>query len=168
MAEFARRLQGQSNSLVLPLMWLEQRLVEQAVTVEQLMQVEGQQQAADQVSIGNSIGSLRFLGAMDWREFVESLSLVEQIFRGLTPAEAGESGTDSRGYRSSCRPCKATRTFTAKWISRCAIDIVTSSSGSPSAAGYPKAGWPRRRSGCASLGRRQRLSRAYGDTWGTS
>ena len=40
--------------------------------------MESQQQAADQVSIGNSIGSLRFLGAMDWREFVESLSIVEQ------------------------------------------------------------------------------------------
>ena len=98
-AEFARRLQAQSHALALPLMWLEQRLVEQAVTVEQLMQAEGQQQAADQVSIGNSIGSLRFLGAMDWREFVESLSLVEQILRGLTPADAGESDTDSRGYR---------------------------------------------------------------------
>ena len=49
--------------MALPLMWLEQRLDEQAVTVEQFMQVEGQQQATDQMSIGNSIGSLRFLGA---------------------------------------------------------------------------------------------------------
>ncbi len=40
--------------------------------------MENQQQAADQVSIGNSIGSLRVLGAMDWQTFVESVSLVEQ------------------------------------------------------------------------------------------
>ena len=32
-------------------------------------------------SISNSIGSLRFLGAMDWREFVETMSVVEQILR---------------------------------------------------------------------------------------
>jgi cellobiose phosphorylase len=46
-----------------------------------LVQSENQQQAADQVSISNSIGSLRLLGAMDWREFVETLSAVEQVLR---------------------------------------------------------------------------------------
>ena len=42
---------------------------------------ENQQQAADQISMSNSIGSLRFLGAMDWREFVETMSAVEQTLR---------------------------------------------------------------------------------------
>ncbi len=98
-AELARRLQEQSHAMALPLMWLEQRLAEQAVTVEQLMQSEGQQQAADQVSIGNSISSLRFLGAMDWRKFVESLSLVEQTLCGYPPGEFGDSPISSHDYR---------------------------------------------------------------------
>jgi cyclic beta-1,2-glucan synthetase len=80
-AELARRLQGQSSALALPLTWIEQQLAESGLTIEQLVQVENQQQAADQVSIGNSIGSLRFLGATDWREFVEAMSLVEQTLR---------------------------------------------------------------------------------------
>ena len=80
-AEFARRLQGQSPALALPLTWIEQRLSESGLTIEQLVQSENQQQAADQVSISNSIGSLRFLGAMDWREFVETMSVVEQKLR---------------------------------------------------------------------------------------
>ncbi|MBK8639237.1 MAG: cyclic beta 1-2 glucan synthetase [Chromatiaceae bacterium] len=80
-AELARRLQGQSSALALPLTWIEHHLAESGLTIEQLVQVENQQQAADQVSIGNSIGSLRFLGATDWREFVESMSLVEQTLR---------------------------------------------------------------------------------------
>ena len=80
-AEFARRLQGQSPALALPLTWIEQRLSESGLTIEQLVQSENQQQAADQVSISNSIGSLRFLGAMDWREFVETMSVVEQTLR---------------------------------------------------------------------------------------
>ena len=80
-AEFARRLQGQSPALALPLTWIEQRLSERGLTIEQLVQSENQQQAADQVSISNSIGSLRFLGAMDWREFVETMSVVEQTLR---------------------------------------------------------------------------------------
>ncbi|MEI8190713.1 MAG: cyclic beta 1-2 glucan synthetase, partial [candidate division NC10 bacterium] len=80
-AEFARRLQGQGPALALPLTWIEQRLSESGMTIEQLVQWENQQQAADQVSISNSISSLRFLGAMDWREFVETMSVVEQTLR---------------------------------------------------------------------------------------
>ena len=80
-AELARRLQGQSAALALPLTWIEQRLSESGLTIEQLVQSETQKQAADQVSISNSIGSLRFLGAMDWREFVETMSGVEQKLR---------------------------------------------------------------------------------------
>jgi hypothetical protein len=45
------------------------------------VQSETQIQAADQVSISNSIGSLRFLAAMDWREFVETMSVVEHKLR---------------------------------------------------------------------------------------
>ncbi|MBI4839489.1 MAG: cyclic beta 1-2 glucan synthetase [candidate division NC10 bacterium] len=80
-AEFARRLQGHGPALALPLTWIEQRLSESGLTIEQLVRSENQQQAADQVSISNSIGSLRFLGATDWREFVETMSVVEQTLR---------------------------------------------------------------------------------------
>ena len=80
-AEFARRLQGQSTALALPLTWIEQRLSESGLTIEHLVRSENQQKAADQVSISNSIGSLRFLGAMDWRAFVETMSPVDQVLR---------------------------------------------------------------------------------------
>ncbi len=159
-AEFARRLQGQSNAMALPLMWLEQRLEEQAVTVEQLMHVEGQQQAADQVSIGNSIGSLRFLGAMDWRDFVESLSAVEQTLRGLSPAESGADSRDSRwivqamqGYSDVYGEMDfATRDQYRHVVER--IAKRSRFSESEVAAEAVKSG--------ASLGRRERMSRAHG------
>lgn len=80
-AEMARRLQGQSATLSLPLTWIEQRLAEQGQTIEQMVHAEGQQQAVDQVSISNSISGLRELEAIDWREFVEALSVVEQALR---------------------------------------------------------------------------------------
>ena len=98
-AEFARRLHEHPQAMALPLLWLEQQLAEQAVTFEQLMQIEGQQQAADQVSLGNSIGSLRFLAAMNWRKFVESLSLVEQILCGYSPGEFGDFDISTRDHR---------------------------------------------------------------------
>ncbi|TWO82302.1 GH36-type glycosyl hydrolase domain-containing protein [Denitratisoma oestradiolicum] len=80
-AELSRRLQGHGPALALPLTWIEQRLSESGLTIEQLVQTENQQQAAHQVSISNSIGSLRVLGAMDWRDFVETMSVVEQTLR---------------------------------------------------------------------------------------
>lgn len=80
-SEFVRRLQGQSPALAFPLTWIEQRLNESNGTTTQLIQFETQQQASNQVSIRNSIGSLRFLSAMDWREFVESTSHVDHVLQ---------------------------------------------------------------------------------------
>ncbi|MGB6837554.1 MAG: glycosyltransferase family 2 protein, partial [Dehalococcoidia bacterium] len=80
-AELARRLQGEGPAQAMPLTWLEQRLTEMSLTIERLIQLEGQQQAEDQVSISNSIGSLRVLDATDWREFVETTSVVEATLR---------------------------------------------------------------------------------------
>ncbi|MBI5580107.1 MAG: cyclic beta 1-2 glucan synthetase [Deltaproteobacteria bacterium] len=84
-AELTRRLHGQGPALALPLTWIEQRLSESGLTIDELVRSENQQQAADQVSVSNSIGSLRFLGAMDWLEFVQTLSVVEQTL-GEDPA----------------------------------------------------------------------------------
>ena len=47
-AELARRLQGKSPALALPLTWIEQRLSESGLTIEQQVQAENQHQAADQ------------------------------------------------------------------------------------------------------------------------
>ena len=80
-SEFVRLLQGQSPALGLALGWIEQRLAEPGLTTDQLIQVGNQNQAADQVTIGNSIGSLRFLASVDWRRFVESVSEVDQVLR---------------------------------------------------------------------------------------
>jgi cyclic beta-1,2-glucan synthetase len=80
-AELSRRLHGRSTALALPLTWVEQHLGESQQTIEQLVKFEAQAQAAAQVSVSNSIGSLRLLASMDWREFVETLSTVEQALR---------------------------------------------------------------------------------------
>ena len=80
-AEMIRQLMWQGPSLALPLTWMEQRLSESGLTSSELVTMENQKQAADQVSISNSIGSLRFLGSMEWREFVEEMSIVEHTLR---------------------------------------------------------------------------------------
>ncbi len=51
----------------------------------QLLEAASRTAATDQISIANSVGSLRFISAMDWGKFVEELSLVEHLLR-LDPA----------------------------------------------------------------------------------
>ena len=62
--------------------WLERRLTSAGLELHQA-QVELQQsRASTQVSIANSITSIRFLDAYEWREFFERVSLVEQVLQG--------------------------------------------------------------------------------------
>lgn len=80
-AEFARRLQWKGLDLTLPLTWIEQHLTGTGHNINSMVLAENQQQAADQLSVSNSINSLRFLAKTDWREFVETVSVVEQVLR---------------------------------------------------------------------------------------
>jgi len=80
-AEFTRRLQHHSQNLSFTTAWVEQHLSKKGITVEQVVQNENRQQAADQVSIENSINSMRFVDEMDWHTFTENVSIVEQVLR---------------------------------------------------------------------------------------
>lgn len=76
-----RRLRGQDSALEPVTTYLERRLSERGADLEQLVLTEHQIQAADQVSIANSITSIRFLSALEWREFFEECSAVEHALR---------------------------------------------------------------------------------------
>lgn len=76
-----QRLRGQDAALEQVVTYLERRLKEREIDLEQLVIAEHQIQASDQVSIANSITSIRFLSALEWREFFEECSLVEHVLR---------------------------------------------------------------------------------------
>lgn len=80
-SEFTRLLVGKGADLAIALNWIERQLSESGLTTAELVNSENQKQAADQVSMSNSIGSLRTLSVLDWREFVETHSIVEQTLR---------------------------------------------------------------------------------------
>jgi cellobiose phosphorylase len=124
-AELARRLQGQSPALALPLTWIEQRLSESGLTIEQSVQSENQEQAVDQVSISNSIGSLRFLGAMDWRTFVETMSVVEQTLREDPGAAYGKMDFATRDrYRHEVERLARSSRLSEREVARHAIHLA--------------------------------------------
>jgi cellobiose phosphorylase len=80
--EFYGRLQGQGPAMAFAQTWVEHQLLQEGMTAAQLLQIESRTGAANQIAIANSIGSLRFISAVDWTEFVETHSVVEQTLRG--------------------------------------------------------------------------------------
>jgi len=79
--EFSSRLRGHGASVTFVLNWVEHALLDEETTETRLLHADSRAQAAEQISIANSIGSLRFLGAMNWKEFVETLSVVDASLR---------------------------------------------------------------------------------------
>lgn len=124
-SEFTRRLQGHGLALALPLSWIEQVLAESGLTIEQLIQSGNQHQAADQVSISHSIGSLRLLGGMDWREFVESMSVVEQILREDPGGAYGKMDFATRDrYRHAIEKIAKRCSLTEAEVARSAVQLA--------------------------------------------
>jgi cyclic beta-1,2-glucan synthetase len=64
---------------------LEARLEAVGATVEDAVRAEHQRLAMNHVSMGNSVTSLRLCSTLDWNDYVESASLVEQILRRDPP-----------------------------------------------------------------------------------
>ena len=124
-AELTRRLQGQGGpALAMSLTWIEQRLSESGLTINQLVQSENQKQAADQVSMSNSIGSLRFLDAMDWRAFVEAMSDVERTLREDTGGFYGKMDIATRDrYRHVVEKIAKSSRLSEGEVARKAIDL---------------------------------------------
>ncbi|WP_231742695.1 GH36-type glycosyl hydrolase domain-containing protein [Polystyrenella longa] len=82
LSELSRYFHEQNPNFAFANSWLDHRLADEMLTVEQVVRTEGQSQAVDQVSFGNSIHSLRFLDANDWREFIREHSQVERTLEG--------------------------------------------------------------------------------------
>jgi cyclic beta-1,2-glucan synthetase len=124
-SEFARRLQGLSHVMVSPLTWVEQRLSESGLTIAKVIQSGNQQQAADQVSISNSIGSLRFLESTDWRLFVETMSSVEHtLCKDPDGIYSKMDFTTRDSYRHAIEKIAKRSTFSEEEITQKAINLA--------------------------------------------
>ncbi len=79
--EFFEKLQRQGPAVAFVLAWVEQQLVDRGTSVTGLLQADTRTQGADRISMGNSVGSLALVHAMNWKEFVETASAVERLLR---------------------------------------------------------------------------------------
>ncbi|MGH9906868.1 MAG: GH36-type glycosyl hydrolase domain-containing protein, partial [Pyrinomonadaceae bacterium] len=82
-----QRLREQDPAIMPVIGWLETQLEKQQTTTEQIIHSEHHRQAATQVTVGNVITSMRLLSTLDWRDFFESVSLIDPLL-GRDPARA--------------------------------------------------------------------------------
>src|SRR5450756_2305122 len=76
-----QRLRDQDPALTPALQWLEALLSAQGTTAEEMVRFEHQRQATMNVTVRNVIMSMRLISWFDWAQFVESVSVVDEILR---------------------------------------------------------------------------------------
>lgn len=79
LAQLAKRLRDQEPEIWLALEVLEQHLGKKNSSTELVGHAALQRQVANQVTVANIITSMRLLSSLNWRDFIESLSLVDRI-----------------------------------------------------------------------------------------
>ena len=77
--QLVQRLRDVDPNMGVVLNWLDRRLAEQGTSVDEIVRAEHQDQAAMNVTIRNIIPSMRLMTDFDWHDFVESLSLVDEL-----------------------------------------------------------------------------------------
>ena len=82
--QLVQRLRDVDPNMGSVLRWLDQRLAEQGTTADEIVRTEYLEQTAMNVTVRNIIPSMRLMMDFDWHEFVEGVSLVDDILRNET------------------------------------------------------------------------------------
>jgi cyclic beta-1,2-glucan synthetase len=75
--QLTQRLREQDPAVMQVFTWLEKQLSKQGHSIEQIVHEEHRRQAAAQVTVGNIITSMRLLSTLDWKDFFETVSLID-------------------------------------------------------------------------------------------
>ena len=79
--ELVQRLRHHDPAVTPALVWVNQRLARENTSADEIVRLEHQRQSAMTVTVRNIITSMRLLSAVDWADFVEGVSLVDQALR---------------------------------------------------------------------------------------
>jgi cyclic beta-1,2-glucan synthetase len=79
-ARFLQQVRSYQTNFT-PLIWLEQWIAEDGPSAEEAATRSNRRVALTQVTVANSITSLRTISRLDWKDFVESQSVTERLLR---------------------------------------------------------------------------------------
>jgi len=76
-AHIMRRLRTRGAPASLSLQWLDEQLRERGIDPNEVARIDQRNQAADQLSVGNSVTALKTIGSLNWRDWFEQVSVVD-------------------------------------------------------------------------------------------
>src|SRR5205807_7820138 len=75
--QLTQRLREQDPAVMIVFEWLDKQLERRGLSIENIVHEEHHRQAAAQVTVGNIITSMRLLSTLDWKDFFETVSLID-------------------------------------------------------------------------------------------
>src|SRR5947199_446724 len=75
--QLTQRLREQDPAVMTVFEWLDKQLERRGLSIEKIVHTEHHRQAAAQVTVGNIITSMRLLSTLDWKDFFETVSLID-------------------------------------------------------------------------------------------
>src|SRR5437667_9273919 len=75
--QLTQRLREQDPAVMTVFEWLDKQLERRGLSIEKIVHEEHHRQAAAQVTVGNIITSMRLLSTLDWKDFFETVSLID-------------------------------------------------------------------------------------------
>ncbi len=118
--QLVQRLRDQDPKVTPALMWLEERLAAQGTTAEAVVRDEHQRQGGSNVTVRNIITSMRLISELEWSDFFESVSLVDDALRAGSDFAQMDFATRNL-YRSAIEELSRGSRLTELEIARAAL-----------------------------------------------
>ncbi|UCC49845.1 MAG: glycosyl transferase, partial [Gemmatimonadota bacterium] len=97
--QLIQRLRDQDTSIMPALAWLNEKLSVQGTSANEVVAQEHHAQGAVNVTVRNIITSMRWMSSIDWLDFFESVSLVDEVLRAAPGFAAMDFATRNE-YRT--------------------------------------------------------------------
>jgi cyclic beta-1,2-glucan synthetase len=121
--QLTQRLRDQDPKVTPALIWLEHHLASRGASADQIVHEEHQRQGASNVTVRNIITSMRLISDVDWAEFFESVSLVDETLRDGSDFAKLDFATRNL-YRNAIEKLARGSKLTEVQIAQAALDVA--------------------------------------------
>ena len=121
--QLVQRLRDEDPATTPALLWLDERLGSQGTNADEIVREEHRRQGAANVTVRNIVTSMRLISELDWAEFFESVSLVDEELRAGGNFSNMEFSTRDR-YRRAIEQLSRGSAHSEIDVARAAIRIA--------------------------------------------
>ncbi len=139
--ELVQRLRDQDPSVMPALVWLNERLEAQGTTVHEVVEREHHAQGAANVTVRNIITSMRWMSSIDWLEYFEAVSPVDEVLRASPGFTAMDFATRNQ-YRTEIEALSRGARRAESEVAKEAVRLAREAARAPGATRAGHAGVP--------------------------